>query len=275
MNAIKDYLLSFEIFIQNEEFDKYITLLESNKDRKYVINSTQKHHIIPKSYFSINDEVVDDSEQNIVNLQYSDHILAHYYLSKCTISPYYQPNIRAVIFMCNNPSLNCEADLFKVLPEYQKLYEQYRRVVSASMNGRVVTDETRNKISCSNRQRYVGDIAIHKGDIDKHVKQEELQYYIDLGYQIGRSQKFIKALSDGYNYQSKGMLGKHQSDKQKQAASIASSYKRTSEQRSRFSESKKRPNTYTCLRNPSNTSTIRCRNENVQKYIDLGYTLCK
>ena len=40
MNAIKDYLLSFEIFIQNEEVDKYITLLESNKDRKYVINST-------------------------------------------------------------------------------------------------------------------------------------------------------------------------------------------------------------------------------------------
>lgn len=71
-----------------------------------------------------------------------------------------------------------------------------------------------------------------------------------------------------------GMIGKRQSDKQKQAASKACSYKRTEEQKQNFSKAKKVPNKFVCLRTPDNKSTIRCLITNKEKYLALGYLEC-
>lgn len=70
------------------------------------------------------------------------------------------------------------------------------------------------------------------------------------------------------------MIGKHQSELQKQTVSKACSYKRTEEQKLNFSNAKKIKNKFICLRTPDNNSTIRCLITNKDKYLSLGYTLC-
>lgn len=135
-------------------------------------------------------------------------------------------------------------------------------------------DYIKKKISKANKGKYKDFIHIHKDDVEKVIPETELQNWLSEGYVIGRSPKTLKSMSENYNYSVKGMLNKRQSDYQKKRASEANSYKRTEEQRRNFSNSKKRPNTYSCLRTPDNKSTIRCRNENIDFYLEKGYTLC-
>lgn len=44
---------------------------------------TQLHHIIPRKYYTYNKLEINNSRENLVNLLYKDHILAHYYLALC------------------------------------------------------------------------------------------------------------------------------------------------------------------------------------------------
>lgn len=79
-----DKLLDLDIFIPNEFFNLYCEIIESNISAPCKQGETQRHHIIPRYYFNRMKLPVDNSKQNIVNLQYKDHILAHYYLSLCS-----------------------------------------------------------------------------------------------------------------------------------------------------------------------------------------------
>ena len=84
MKQLKDYLLDFGIFYENDYLEKYVDLIESNRDRPKEKYKTNKHHIVPQSYYKRYNIVVDNSDNNIINLLYKDHILAHYYLCLCT-----------------------------------------------------------------------------------------------------------------------------------------------------------------------------------------------
>lgn len=78
-------------FIHNEYFSLYIKLIEKNLNTQSIKGKTQKHHTVPLSYFKISQgfksrkqsETYYNSvykKEGIVNLTYSEHILAHYYL---------------------------------------------------------------------------------------------------------------------------------------------------------------------------------------------------
>lgn len=82
---LKETLMSLNVFIDNEYFDEYIDIINNNIDRKREKFKTQKHHIIPRAYFKHNKLLLDNSDNNIVNLLYKDHILVHYYLCQCTL----------------------------------------------------------------------------------------------------------------------------------------------------------------------------------------------
>lgn len=82
--SLKEKLLKLGVFIDNEYLDMYIKMVLDNAVTKRIKFETQKHHIIPKKYYKINNLEVDNSKENIVNLLYSDHILAHYLLCLCT-----------------------------------------------------------------------------------------------------------------------------------------------------------------------------------------------
>ena len=85
-NEIKLKLLSSNLVVDNEYLDKYVKLIEDNlttKRKKFV---TQRHHIIPRYYYKLNNLPVDNSKDNLVNLPYKYHFLTHLYLSKCSIT---------------------------------------------------------------------------------------------------------------------------------------------------------------------------------------------
>lgn len=175
--------------------------------------------------------------------------------------------------------LLCECENQQELDEKEIYYiSEYKsndrnigyNILAGGQNGNIITEETKQK----NRERLINTTIMTKDNKEVSAKPEQIDYYLNLGYIIGRSKKAKQSLSENYNYSSKGMLGKHQSDKQKQAASKACSYKRSDEQKKNFSNSKKIKNKFVCLRTPDNKSTIRCLIINKEKYLKLGYIEC-
>lgn len=83
---LKNKLLELNLVIDNKYLDKYVNLIESNLNTRREKFKTQRHHTVPKYYFKINNLPTDNSKENLVNLLYKDHVLAHYYLAKCAKS---------------------------------------------------------------------------------------------------------------------------------------------------------------------------------------------
>ena len=84
MKELKKTLLSKRGFLDNEFLEKYCSLVERNMNTGVRHRITNAHHIIPKAWFKLNHHEVDNSQQNLVNLVYREHALAHYYLCLCT-----------------------------------------------------------------------------------------------------------------------------------------------------------------------------------------------
>lgn len=118
-SELKTNLIATGEYGDNEYLDKYIDLLFDNQDQVYIKYQTQKHHFIPVANYgntssntlrSHAEKLADADIKNFkIDLLYKYHVLAHYYLSRCAITP------RSV-------SINCKA-LRNVLRNtyYQKL----------------------------------------------------------------------------------------------------------------------------------------------------------
>ena len=129
MLNIKESLLKSSGFVDNEFLDLYVRLVERNTRTHRRNGLTNKHHILPKSWFNINNKTVDNSTSNLVNLVYRDHVLAHYYLCLCTVGKLQYANELA--FFCllsrNNKLTSCDKLLMSSLPLYNTIYESYKQ----------------------------------------------------------------------------------------------------------------------------------------------------
>ena len=92
---VKYRLLLYKLVKQNQYLDKYLELLNANLTTEKVTYQTQLHHAIPRSVYTgtlcailPQDQEADRSKLNTlidrlatenlaVNLQFTDHILAH------------------------------------------------------------------------------------------------------------------------------------------------------------------------------------------------------
>lgn len=120
----KAYLLSFDIFNDNEFLDLYVDLVNNNIFTDRDVHRTNLHHIVPKYYYIDNDLDIDSSDNNVVNLLYKDHILAHYYLARCSkTASGISKNSLSIRFLLKGKSL----DSFNIdeidLDYYQYMYE--------------------------------------------------------------------------------------------------------------------------------------------------------
>ena len=98
-----DKLLSYDLFYDNEYLHKYVDLINSNINREKEKYITERHHIIPKVYYKKNKLDVDNSEDNLVNLIYYDHVLAHCLLCLSFKYDYYiSASIDAIYAIINN-----------------------------------------------------------------------------------------------------------------------------------------------------------------------------
>lgn len=142
---MKQKLLNFNLVINNEYLDKYVELIKKNNTTEKETFITQEHHIIPKYYFKHNNLPVDNSVENRVHLRFSDHLLAHYYLMKCSSCTEFElANANAIIKSKDNiHSIDLEnwiIDNEELLQEINKrrceLISLHHADVSGSKNGR-------------------------------------------------------------------------------------------------------------------------------------------
>ena len=160
MDNLKDKLLSTGYFEDNDWLDKYIQLIENNKNTKQKVYETEAHHILQKAYFKLINKPIDNSSNNIVNLFYLDHALAHYYLCYCTTGKLKSANFLA--FQWIKDSLK-NIDIFNISEDqqnnYTEWYKQYRQSISGKnhpMYGKHHSDESKKKISKSRKGKCTG-----------------------------------------------------------------------------------------------------------------------
>lgn len=154
---LKEKLLNTGYFIDNEWLDKYCGLIEDNKDIVKDKN-TQKHHILQRAYYNLINQPCDDNKKNLVNLKYSDHILAHYYLCLCTKNQLEKSNRTALFFMLNTSPENFDEQQFidSIGDYYNILYMKHKQDDSERNSGKNNPNyglkrsiETKKKISQS------------------------------------------------------------------------------------------------------------------------------
>ena len=251
--TLKNKLLNLNIVIDNEYLDKYVELIESNRDTKREKFKTQKHHIIPKYYYKSNNLEVDESKENLVNLLYKDHILAHYYLCLCSINDrlMYQ-NFLSIRFVVGH--LICvENDLLNKLDKYQELYEKSRKYqgeLELGKHTKPATNARKQKIGNANRNRRY----VHKDNVLKFVRQEELDGYLEDGWKLGNPKV------------SKAKIGKSPSNKGK--TSPGKGVKRPKEVIDKIKQSLSRKKNYYCFEINYTFKTLKdaIRTLNINRY---------
>ena len=143
---VRNKLDTISYMLQNEYLDKYVDLIQSNLNKEGIPGKTQKHHIIPASYYKLKNMSVNNSDQNLVNLIYKDHILAHYYLALCTQGDLKRAMTNAFLMLSNfNFELDCQQ-----LDHYQELYESWYSTQKGkipSNKGVPMKQEQKDKIS--------------------------------------------------------------------------------------------------------------------------------
>ncbi|MCK9470197.1 MAG: hypothetical protein M0Q88_00395 [Bacilli bacterium] len=219
---IQSKLLKLNIFENNEFFQKYVYLLETNRDTEKIKFKTASHHIIPKSFCKKLGIKVDNSKSGVINLSHRDHALAHYYIAMCTKDDYLRySSISAIQHIIGfNKKMNQEnIDQFiENLDSYQALKEEQFAYHSSITKGKLVGDlnpakrpEVREKIRLSklgntnNKGKKIhdekwcaaisanrlGKIAVTNKDTleQKFISESELNNYINNGWYKGTKLK--------------------------------------------------------------------------------------
>ena len=155
LSEIKEILLTFGC-IENEYFIKYFELIENNLYTKYEKYKTNKHHILPRCYFKLANLPIDDSKSNLVYLSHVNHLLAHYYLYKCSIGIFKYYNSIAARYVETKYQLPVEYFL-ENKDEYQQLLEDARKFASERQTGRKNphTPEWNKKIGEANKGKKI------------------------------------------------------------------------------------------------------------------------
>lgn len=167
MINLKQKLLDLKLVKDNEYLDKYIKLIELNKETKREKFKTQKHHIIPKYYYKYNNMVINNSKENLVNLVYKDHILAHYYLYKCSfIDEYIHSNLYALQYILKNKKID-SMDMNET--ELEDLQNEYK------ISCRVRFNKT-HSLKCAEkiRLKLVGRPSPNKGNKSNIIKIKKI-----------------------------------------------------------------------------------------------------
>lgn len=175
MNELKTKLLRLNLVINNSYLNKYCELIELSRCSEIICDNVivQKHHIVPQYYYRYNKLPVDNSAHNIVDLSLPNHIKAHYYLSKCSLSGAdILANIRA----------------FRALSRYQHRSLSEDELVAISKLAEDLETIRIKVVRLQSSLRNSGGKYIYKGDEVRHLKESELSLIEELlqeGWQLG------------------------------------------------------------------------------------------
>ena len=115
------------ISIDNEAFNAYCDIIDKNRDNGASTKDTEKHHIVPRAYYKLNQLPIDNSVDNLVVLSHFDHCLCHYYLCDCLVGTLKYKNIHAFMRMVKIHSrfeLNFD-EFLSLAPKFNDIYKQF------------------------------------------------------------------------------------------------------------------------------------------------------
>ena len=159
---LKQKLLTEQLVEDSEYLTKYFNLLQANLETVAVKHTTQAHHALPVVYYKhfypkettsrsrsvYNSLAQDDPINFIVNLSYSDHLLAHCYLALCAKPNWFKfANANMVTVVSKYIDLEAFARLDD-LSDFQKAY-----TLSCQLKqGKTLTEEHKAKIATAHRK---------------------------------------------------------------------------------------------------------------------------
>lgn len=148
---LKDYLLGLGLVIDNEWLDKYCELIENNKTTPRQPYKTQMHHIVPKFYFKVMAQSIDNSSANTVNLLIKDHLIAHYYLCGCATAKFKGKAFACISYILGHlNTLPDYKEFVKSLDHIEEYYLEYRKMINDAAH----TTEAKEKASKSLKEFY-------------------------------------------------------------------------------------------------------------------------
>ena len=123
----KEDLLKIDLFVNNNFLDDYINFINDKQLNDPIKYKSQKHHVIPRFYYKENGLKVEN-KNNIINLVYSDHIVAHYLLELCTTKKYKNKSFASIYYIMKNPFVVDKSldFILENLERFDELYSDYR-----------------------------------------------------------------------------------------------------------------------------------------------------
>lgn len=135
---LKEKLLNLGIFKDNNYLDSYIKLINNNKSTIKQKNTTECHHIIPKVYFKYMKLPIDNSAENLVNLYYCDHVLAHCLLALSFNDKYLvSASLDSIYAVLNS------FQIYKTLEDFIKDYEEVKDIIKCN---HFISDTQKSKL---------------------------------------------------------------------------------------------------------------------------------
>lgn len=237
----KEKLLQLNYFIENEYFEKYLNIIEKNKKTKKIKFETNAHHIIPRHYFIHNNLNIDNSKENIVNLYYKDHMLAHFYLAGCTIGRDKYWNLYSIYLLSGKSTNLSYIENIKSLEDFDFIYNNAIKSDYNHRKGSKVSDETKDKMKKAQQLRVKLHGATNKdyvwinNDIkDYMIPQDELENYLVDGFKKGRLYRHSKEVKEKIGEKAKKRI--ITDEFRKKMSEIAKKQIHTSEQNKAHSE---------------------------------------
>ena len=166
--------------LQNKYTRWYEQIIEKAKEQNLSISKrhaknyagyTEVHHIIPKSFGGSN------RKENLVRFSAREHFICHWLLTKMTSGIHRNKMLTAFVLMTGDGSKSARYD-FKITSSkvFEKIRIDYAKYVSEKLTGRVISQETRNKISKINTGRkYSDEVNKSKGRKGRLPPQHSLE----------------------------------------------------------------------------------------------------
>lgn len=180
-DLIKQALLLKGLCEPNKFFEFYVDLLWENRSTPREKFKTERHHIIPKFYYKQQNIKVDNSEDNLVNLSYVDHIKAHLYLLLAVDSKYQ----RFASFAAHR-TLTGHQGFYKSLDEANNLLNilDFEALQAAK-------EILRHQISLKSSQQTHnrGRKWMYNKELDccKLIQAHDIQSFLDQGWELTRN----------------------------------------------------------------------------------------
>lgn len=189
---LKEKLITIGLCEDNEWLDKYVELIVENQSTEKIKYETQRHHIVPRNFFEYNNEKIDNSDDNLVNLFTIDHCRAHAYLALAGKNFHIRSaNANAVAFIT---SRDFNSDGIRSYEDFVHFFDDLESIEFKNYVDFSKSEETREKFSllrwCNN------------GEEEHHYNIEE---GIPEGFIEGRLPGVCDGSGEGYIWINNGV----------------------------------------------------------------------